>query len=56
MIQARAAGDPFEASVAGLWRGFVALECDPVLRESGYGLYVLRGPTAFAAVAGQLHG
>jgi hypothetical protein len=36
-----AAGDPFEASVARLWRGFLGAECEPVLRQSGYGLYAL---------------
>ena len=48
-----ARGDPFEASVARLWRGFVAEECDsPLVREGGYALYPLRvevGPTALAA-------
>jgi len=50
-----AAGDPFEASVARLWRGFLIEECDPPLvREGGYALYTLRaetGPTALAAAA-----
>ena len=43
-----AAGDPFEAQVARLWRGFLGSECDSVLRESGYALYALRAvdPTA----------
>jgi hypothetical protein len=47
-----AGGDPFEATVTRLWRGFVAAECEaPVLREGGYALYALRdevGPTALA--------
>ncbi len=52
-----AGGDPFEASVARLWRSFVAEECDPPLvREGGYALYPLRtemGPTALAAAGGR---
>jgi len=37
-----AAGDPFEARVARLWRAFVAEECDaPLVREGGYALYPL---------------
>ena len=51
-----AGGDPFEASVARLWRSLVAEECDPPLvREGGYALYALRtemGPTALAAAGG----
>src|SRR6184192_3057853 len=51
-----AGGDPFEASVARLWRSFLAEECDPPLvREGGYALYALRaemGPTALAAAGG----
>jgi hypothetical protein len=47
-----AATDPFEASVARLWRGFLASECEaPLVREGGYALYALRaepGPTALA--------
>jgi hypothetical protein len=46
-----AAGDPFEASVARLWRAFIGGECEPVLRESGYALYALRavpGASSFA--------
>ena len=54
-----ARGDPFEASVARLWRSFLAEECDPPLvREGGYALYALRaemGPTALAAAGGRLH-
>ncbi len=54
-----AGGDPFEASVARLWRGFVVEECDPPLvREGGYALYALRtemGPTALAAAGGRRH-
>src|SRR2546430_16728990 len=45
-----AAGDPFAASVGRLWRGFITAECDPVLREGEYGLYVLHA--ARAAVPG----
>jgi 4-amino-4-deoxy-L-arabinose transferase-like glycosyltransferase len=37
-----AAADPFEASVAHMWRDFVARACDPILSERGYGLYALR--------------
>jgi hypothetical protein len=38
-----AAGDPFEAHVARLWRAFVAEECEaPLVREGGYALYPLR--------------
>jgi hypothetical protein len=43
-----AAGDPFEASVARLWRAFIASSCDPVLRQDGYALYSLRPETAIA--------
>ena len=47
-----AAKDPFEASVARLWRGFLASECEePLVRAGGYALYPLRtepGPTALA--------
>src|SRR5207244_6088251 len=45
--------DPFEATVARLWRGFLTTECDPPLvRESDYALSALRpelGPTALAS-------
>ncbi|HJQ83538.1 MAG TPA: hypothetical protein VKA21_05645, partial [Candidatus Binatia bacterium] len=45
--------DPFEATVARLWRAFVAAECDePLVREGGYALHALReevGPTALAS-------
>jgi len=44
-----AAGDPFEASVARLWRGFIAGACAPILRQDGYALYSLRPATAIAA-------
>jgi hypothetical protein len=44
-----AAGDPFEATVARLWRGFIAGACDPILRQDGYALYSLRPATAIAA-------
>jgi hypothetical protein len=44
-----AAGDPFEASVARLWRGFIAASCEPILRQDGYALYSLRPATAIAA-------
>jgi hypothetical protein len=44
-----AAGDPFEAAVARLWRGFIADACDPILRQNGYALYSLRPTTAIAA-------
>jgi len=48
-------GDPFEASVARLWRDFVTEACDPPLVRAGdYALYALRedlGPTALAAAA-----
>jgi hypothetical protein len=47
-----AAGDPYEASVARLWRAFVGAEADLVFRANGYALYGLRPTTAFAA-AGQ---
>ncbi len=43
-----AAGDPFEASVARLWRAFVGSACEPVLRDGDYGLFALRPPTAYA--------
>jgi hypothetical protein len=43
------AGDPFEAAVARLWRGFIAAACDPILRQNGYALYSLRPATAIAA-------
>jgi len=55
-----AGGDPFEASVARLWRAFLAEECDPPLvREGDYALYTLKeelGPTALAAAKGQRRG
>jgi len=51
-----AAGDPFEASVGRLWRGFIAAECDPVLREGEYGLYVLHAARAAARGAERLDG
>jgi hypothetical protein len=44
-----AEGDPFEARVTALWRRFLREECEPVLRAGGYGLYLLRAPTALAA-------
>jgi hypothetical protein len=44
-----AAGDPFEATVARLWRSFIAGSCDPILRQDGYALYTLRPATAIAA-------
>jgi hypothetical protein len=44
-----AAGDPFEASVARLWRGFIMGSCEPILRQDGYALYSLRPVTAIAA-------
>jgi len=47
-----AAGDPYEATVARLWRAFVGAEADLVFRAHGYALYGLRPATAFAA-AGQ---
>jgi hypothetical protein len=41
-----AAGDPFEARVARLWRAFLVEECEPqMLREGGYALYPLRSET-----------
>jgi hypothetical protein len=43
-----AAADPFEASVAHMWRDFVDRACDPILHERGYGLYALR-PSVRAA-------
>jgi hypothetical protein len=43
------AGDPFEAAVGRLWKGFLSAACEPVLREGGYALYVLREPTAYAS-------
>ncbi len=43
-----AAGDPFEASVARLWRGLVATQGQLVLRQGGYALYALRPVTAVA--------
>ncbi|HLK10083.1 MAG TPA: hypothetical protein VKW76_01755 [Candidatus Binatia bacterium] len=44
-----AEGDPFEARVTALWRRFLSEECEPALRAGGFGLYVLRTPTALAA-------
>jgi hypothetical protein len=43
-----AAGDPFEAVVARLWRSFIASACEPLVRQGRYGLYALRGETAVA--------
>lgn len=43
-----AAGDPFEATVARLWRGLVASQGTLVLRQGGYALYALRPVTAIA--------
>jgi len=55
-----AGGDPFEASVGRLWRGFLAEECElPLVREGDYALYTLKqelGPTALAAARGRRHG
>jgi hypothetical protein len=55
-----AAGDPFEASVARLWRAFVSAECDtPLVRTQEYALYTLRpdgGGTAVARRAGGARG
>jgi len=54
-----ARGDPFEAGVARLWRGFLASACDaPVLRAGGYALYALRseiGATALACREAEPH-
>jgi hypothetical protein len=47
-----AASDPFEASVARLWRAFIAGECEPVLRESGFALYTLHAVPETTTVAG----
>jgi hypothetical protein len=47
-----ASGDPFETSVARLWRGLVAAEGELVLRHGGYALYAIRPATAFAAGSG----
>jgi len=48
-----AGSDPFEASVARLWRAFLADECEePIVRGGGYALYALHaetGPTALAS-------
>ena len=43
-----AAGDPFEARVAALWRAFLAEQCEVVLRAGGFGLYAIRTPTGLA--------
>ncbi len=51
-----AGGDPFEAAIARLWSGFVARECDVVLRDGTYALYALREPTAIAAAGGGVRG
>src|SRR5437667_4689533 len=51
-----AAGDPFEASVGRLWRGFISAECDPVLREGEYGLYALHAARAAVPGAERLDG
>ena len=51
-----AAGDPFEASVGRLWRGFITAECDPVLREGEYGLYALHAARAAVPGAERLDG
>jgi hypothetical protein len=51
-----AGSDPFEASVARLWRAFLADECEePIVRGGGYALYALHaetGPTALARRSG----
>src|SRR5438552_8334009 len=51
-----AAGDPFEASVARLWRSFLGEECEPPLgRAGGSALHALRAeraPWALAAAGG----
>lgn len=51
-----AQGDPYEATVGRLWRGFVATECDPLVRQGGYGLYALREPSALACAGERVHG
>ena len=49
VVGLEAAGDPFEARVAKLWRAFLGSEGDLLFRAEGFALYGLRPTTAFAA-------